>query len=115
MDALNASRRDDHHSCFPVPRLFPRHRDQIHNQCDQYSTQETVRTAQPPRPRRLGRLSWRPLSWPEQIPDDRERRDQQHAHDDAAADAVDALLREQPKCFRFSHPSIRYQQPKDRL
>jgi hypothetical protein len=36
----------------------------------------------------FSRLSWRPLSWPEQIPDDRERRDQQHAHDHAAADAV---------------------------
>jgi hypothetical protein len=34
--------------------------------------------------------SWRPFSLPsaEQIPDDRKRRDQQHAHDDAAADAV---------------------------
>jgi hypothetical protein len=28
-----------------------------------------------------------PISLPEQIPDHRERRDQQHAHDDAAADA----------------------------
>ena len=31
------------------------------------------------RPKAGGRLSWWPLSWPEQIPDDRERRDQQHA------------------------------------
>src|SRR5438552_7413557 len=39
----------------------------------------------------MDRLSWRPLSWPNQIPDHRERRD--HAHDDAAANACPATPR----------------------
>jgi len=34
----------------------------------------------------VGRLSWRPLSLPEQIPNQRHPRYQQHAHDGAAAD-----------------------------
>jgi hypothetical protein len=38
-----------------------------------------------------GRLSWRSLSLPEQIPDDCERRKEPHAHDRAAADAVQFL------------------------
>src|SRR5205814_4952216 len=39
----------------------------------------------------MDRLSWPALSWPNQIPDHRERRD--HAHDDAAANACPATPR----------------------